>query len=104
MATTNLEKLSKEELIQIIKNSDREQEQDFNISDFNVYNFSDLMDSASDIVCVVDKNYKIQYLNEVWRQTFPSKFFAASFFLALFLSALIELWFYSSISKEKQGS
>ena len=73
MATTNLENLSKEELIRIIKNSDREQEKEFNISDFNVYNFSDLMDSASDIVCVVDKNYKIQYLNEVWRQTFPSR-------------------------------
>ena len=31
---------------------------------------------------------------------FNRKFFAASFFLALFLSALIELWFYSSINKE----
>jgi len=31
---------------------------------------------------------------------FSRKFFAASFFLALFLGSLIELWFYSSISKE----
>ena len=31
---------------------------------------------------------------------FDRKFFAASFFLALFLGAIIELWFYSSMSKE----
>ena len=31
---------------------------------------------------------------------FSREFFAASFFLALFLSAVIELWFYSSINKE----
>ena len=28
------------------------------------------------------------------------EFFAASFFLALFFSAVVELWFYSSINKE----
>jgi len=31
---------------------------------------------------------------------FSRKFFAASFFLALFIDAVIELWFYSSINKE----
>jgi len=32
---------------------------------------------------------------------FNRTFFAASFFIALFLSAIIELWFYASINKEK---
>jgi heme/copper-type cytochrome/quinol oxidase subunit 4 len=31
---------------------------------------------------------------------FDRKFFAASFFLALFIGAIIELWFYSSMNKE----
>jgi hypothetical protein len=31
---------------------------------------------------------------------FSREFFAASFFLALFIGAVIELWFYSSINKE----
>ena len=31
---------------------------------------------------------------------FNRKFFAASFFLALFMGAVIELWFYSSMNKE----
>jgi hypothetical protein len=31
---------------------------------------------------------------------FNRKFFAASFFLALFIAAVIELWFYSSMNKE----
>jgi hypothetical protein len=31
---------------------------------------------------------------------FDRKFFAASFFIALFLGAIIELWFYSSMNKE----
>jgi hypothetical protein len=31
---------------------------------------------------------------------FNRKFFAASFFLALFIGAVIELWFYSSMNKE----
>ena len=31
---------------------------------------------------------------------FDRKFFAAAFFLALFIGAVIELWFYSSMNKE----
>ena len=31
---------------------------------------------------------------------FDRKFFAASFFLAIFIGAVIELWFYSSLNKE----
>ena len=33
---------------------------------------------------------------------FSREFFAASFFLALFIGAVIELWFYSSINKEER--
>ena len=69
MAIENLEKLSKEELIRIIKNY--EDEKDFNISGFNLFHFSSMIDSVDDIIFVVDKGDRIQYLNKAWKKTFP---------------------------------
>ena len=71
MASENLENLSKEELIRIIKKFDNEHEKEFNISGFALANFSEIMDSADDIVFVIDTGLKIQYLNEAWNKTFP---------------------------------
>ena len=71
MANENLENLTKEELIRIIKKFDNGHEKDFNISGFALSNFSDMMDSADDIVFVIDKSHKIKYFNKAWNKTFP---------------------------------
>jgi len=71
MTSENLENLSKEELIRIIKDYDSEHEKNFNISGFNLSNFGPIIDSVYDIIFVMDRNYQMQYLNEAWKRTFP---------------------------------
>ena len=72
MNSENLESLSKEELIQIIKSYDSKNEKDF-LSGFKLFHFSSIIDSVYDIIFVMDKKYQIQYLNEAWKKTFPSR-------------------------------
>ncbi|MCL1833554.1 MAG: ATP-binding protein [Leptospirales bacterium] len=72
MNSENLESLSKEELIRIIKSYDSKHEKDF-LSGFKLFHFSSIIDSVYDIIFVMDKNYQIQYVNDAWKKTFPSR-------------------------------
>jgi len=73
MNTESLEKLSREELIQIIEKNNLRNEINFDSSNFNLLDFSSIVESAYDIIFVIDRELRIQYMNKAWGDAFPSR-------------------------------
>lgn len=73
MNTENLQKLSKEELIQLIEKSNLHTETNFDGSNFKLPAFSSIIESAYDIIFVIDRELRIQYMNKAWCDAFPSR-------------------------------
>ncbi len=73
MKTTDLKKLSREELIELIENLDRRYEFDLNNPEARIIDFRKMVESAYDIIFVIDKDRRIQYTNKAWKETFTSR-------------------------------
>jgi len=73
MDIENLEKLSKEELIQIIKNNDLGYKINFDSTDFKSLDFVTIVESVSDIIFVIDRDLRTQYMNKAWKEAFPKR-------------------------------
>ncbi len=69
----NLETFSKEELIKIIETSNLQDEINFDSSDFKSLEFSSIVESAYDIIYVIDRDLNTQYMNKAWRDMFPDR-------------------------------
>lgn len=73
MNTESLEKLSREELIKIVENLNQQNEVKSDSSSFQLPDFSSIVESAYDIIFVIDKNLHIQYMNKAWKDAFPTR-------------------------------
>jgi len=73
MNEENIEKLSREELIQFIENMNKQHEINSDVSDFKSLDFSSVVEAAYDIIFVIDRELRIQYMNKAWKDAFPSR-------------------------------
>lgn len=73
MNRDSLDKLSKEELIQIVEKLNKQYEVDTGSSGFKLPDFSSIVESAYDIIFVIDKELNIQYMNKAWKDAFPTR-------------------------------
>ncbi len=73
MNRDSLEKLSKEELIQVVEKLNKQNEVDHDSSVFKLPDFSSIVESAYDIIFVIDKELNIQYMNKAWKDAFPTR-------------------------------
>jgi PAS domain S-box-containing protein len=73
MNIENLEKLSKEELIKVIEQLNSRYKVIPGGSGFILPDFSSIVESAYDIIFVIDKELHIQYMNKAWKDAFPTR-------------------------------
>ncbi len=73
MNIESLEKLSREELVQIIEKLNKQYEINLDSSSFQWLDFSSLVESAYDIIFVIDRDLRIQFMNKAWRDAFPER-------------------------------
>lgn len=73
MNIENLEKLSREDLISIIQKSGLDNEINVDSKDFKSLDFITIVESIADIIFVIDKEHRTQYVNKAWRDAFPKR-------------------------------
>ena len=73
MDINSLEKLAKEELINIIKSLNKQYVINFDNPDFESVDFRTVVEAVYDIIFVIDKERKIVYMNRAWKKAFPSR-------------------------------
>ncbi len=73
MDIDNLKKLEREELIQIIEKLNQQYEINFDSTSFKSLDFSSIVEAAYDIIFVIDKELRIQYMNKAWKDAFPTR-------------------------------
>lgn len=73
MNTNDLKKLSREELIEHIENLYKRYEFDPAAPDAKAIDFRTMVESAYDIIFMIDKECRIQYTNKAWKEIFTSR-------------------------------
>jgi PAS domain S-box-containing protein len=73
METNTLDKLSREELVQVVRQLNQQNEIISNNEYLESLSFKSLVEDACDIIFVIDKDLNMQYLNKAWADTFPSR-------------------------------
>jgi PAS domain S-box-containing protein len=73
MNIENIDKLSREELVKIIEKLNQQYEINFDSSNFKSLDFSTIVEAAYDIIFVIDKELRIQYMNRAWIDAFPTR-------------------------------
>lgn len=73
MNIESIEKLNREELLKIVEKLSQQYEINLDDSSFQWLDFSSLVESAYDIIFVIDRELRIQYMNKAWRDAFPER-------------------------------
>ena len=73
MNTIDLKKLSREELIEHVENLYKRYEFDLSSPDAKAIDFRTMVESAYDIIFMIDKDRRIQYTNKAWKEIFSSR-------------------------------
>ena len=73
MDTSTLDKLSREELVQIIKQLNQQNEVISDNEYLKSLSFKSIVEDACDIIYVIDRDLNMQYLNKAWKEAFPTR-------------------------------